>query len=167
MPLGRVKISSCFPLGLFRAWSWLETGQACIVYPKPGGKLPLPPTSVGNFEDQKGGQNGTDDFIGFRKYRPGDSTRNIAWKALAREQGPLVKRFDGKGAGKLMLDWDDLAHIRDTETRLSQLCRWILRTENEGIHYGLALPGNRIKPGHGELHMHYCLRKLAVYGQDG
>ena len=163
-PLGRLKISTCFPLGLFRAWSWLETGQACVVYPRPDGNRPLPPATIEALEEQKGSQIGTDDFIGFRKYRPGDSTRNIAWKALARGQGPLVKRFDGKGASKLMLGWHAAGHTQNTETRLSQLCRWILRAEQQGIHYGLAIPGFHIEPGHGEQHKHLCLRSLAGYG---
>jgi uncharacterized protein (DUF58 family) len=163
---GRLKISSCFPLGLFRAWSYLETGQTCVVYPKPAGDLPIPPAVIEQFEFQKGDMIGTDDFIGFRKYRPGDSTRNIAWKALARGQGPLVKRFNGKGASKLMLNWDDVSHLHNTEKCLSQLCQWALSAEMQNIHYGLMIPGVHIDPGHGDHHKHYCLESLAGYGLD-
>lgn len=163
---GRLKISTCFPLGLFRAWSYLETGQTCVVYPKPAGNLPVPPAVIEQFEYQKGVLIGTDDFIGFRKYRPGDSTRNIAWKALARGQGPLVKRFNGKGASKLMLGWHDVSHLHNTEKCLSQLCQWILLAEMQDIHYGLEMHGVHIDPGHGDHHKHYCLESLARYGLD-
>jgi uncharacterized protein (DUF58 family) len=164
MPLGRLKIATCFPLGLFRAWSYLETGQTCVVYPKPAGNTPLPPKMVEQFEAGEGNQIGTDDFIGFRNYRPGDPIRNIAWKALAREQGPLVKRFSGKGTSKLMLGWHDVSHLHNTEARLSQLCRWVLHAEMQGILYGLEIPGIRIDTGYGEHHKHDCLGSLASYG---
>jgi uncharacterized protein (DUF58 family) len=164
MPLGRLKISTCFPLGLFRAWSYLETGQTCVVYPKPAGNMPLPPKMIEQFEAEQGNQVGTDDFIGFRKYHPGDSIRNIAWKALAREQGPLVKRFSGKGTSKLILGWNDVSHLHNTELRLSQLCRWILHAEMQGIHYGLEIPGSQIDIGYGDHHKHQCLESLANFG---
>ena len=31
----RIRIQSCYPLGLLRAWSWLELDSAALVYPRP------------------------------------------------------------------------------------------------------------------------------------
>lgn len=163
---GRLKISSTFPLGLFRAWSWLDGNCRGIVYPKPSGDPVLPAWQEDNTHDRSGALSGTDDFTGFRPYQPGDSIRNIDWKAWAREQGLLVKRFSGSGARKLILHWDHTARLADTESRLSQLALWVVLAEQAGLQYGLVLPGVRLDAGNGEMHRHQCLRELAVYGHD-
>ena len=35
LPLGRVMLETRFPLGLFRAWSYVEPEARCLVYPRP------------------------------------------------------------------------------------------------------------------------------------
>ena len=35
LPLGRVMLETRFPLGLFRAWSYVEPDARCLVYPRP------------------------------------------------------------------------------------------------------------------------------------
>ena len=164
LPLGRVVISTRYPLGLFRAWSYIELDEKCIVYPKPVGNklLPLPVTT--QKQGQAGIKSGTDDFAGFRHYHAGDSIRNIAWKALAREQPLLVKRFSGNENRTLMLTWNDVVHLPDAELRLSQLCLWILQAELEGWSYGLDIPELRIVPEQGTFHRNQCLESLARFG---
>ncbi len=44
LPLGRVMLETRFPLGLFRAWSYLEPEARCLVYPRPE-RSTLPPYS--------------------------------------------------------------------------------------------------------------------------
>ena len=164
LPLERVVISSSFPLGLFYAWSYLQLEQHCVVYPQPAGSTRLPGPAPGSLQGQEGRHDGANDFIGFRQYHPGDSIRTIAWKALARAQPLLVKRFSGDGSHILMLNWDDAAHLHDTEARLSQLCRWILLAERQGWNYGLAIPGTNVEPGRGLSHRDICLEALASFG---
>jgi uncharacterized protein (DUF58 family) len=166
LPLERVVISSCFPLGLFYAWSYLQLEQYCLVYPKPAGSTRLPDPAPGSLQGEDGTHDGTNDFIGFRQYHPGDSIRNIAWKVLAREQPLLVKRFSGDGSHTLMLTWDDVGHLYDIEARLSQLCRWILLAERQEWNYALAIPGAHIEPGRGESHRNTCLEALARFGGE-
>ncbi|MFQ5660480.1 MAG: DUF58 domain-containing protein [Gammaproteobacteria bacterium] len=163
---GRFRIVSTYPLGLFRAWSYLESHQTCLVYPKPAGTHRLPLLSSYDAEEQIGPGSGTDDFTGTKPYRPGDSIHAIDWKVLARERGLVIKRFNGSGARRLLLHWDQCAHLRDVEQRLSQLCLWIIEAERTGVYYGLQIPGNRIDPGRGESHHHRCLKALATYGVD-
>lgn len=166
LPLERVIISSCFPLGLFRAWSYIHLKEQCVVYPKPAGVDQFPAPVAAQQQGQEGAQSGANDFAGFRQYHPGDSIRNIAWKALAREQPLLVKRFSGDGSHTLMLAWQDVSHLPDIELRLSQLCRWILLAENQGWNYGLEIPGLQIDPAQGALHKNRCLEALARFGAD-
>ena len=166
LPLERIVISSCYPLGLFRAWSYLALEQHCVVYPRPEGRSQLPAPASGYRQGQDGTQDGANDFIGFRQYHPGDSIRTIAWKALAREQPLLVKRFSGDGSHTLLLQWDDVSHLHDIEARLSQLCRWMLLAERQGWNYGLSIPGVHVDAGQGLTHRDVCLEALARFGGE-
>lgn len=160
--LGRWKVSSTVPLGLFRAWAHLDLHGECVVYPRPGPRRPVPQTAVykpNQFGD-KG--RGVDDFAGFRPYKPGDSPRHMFWKAVAREQPLLVKQFGGDRADELWLDWDGLRDL-DTEARLSQLCRWVLDADQHQLRYGLRLPGLQLEMASGSTHRHHCLHALARF----
>lgn len=163
---GRLRITSTWPLGLFRAWSYIDSDTATLVYPAPTGNPALPPYSEDASEYQSGSLSGTDDFSGYRAYRPGDSIRSIDWKVLAREQGVVIKRFSGSGMRRLILRWDQAAGTGDTEAILSQLCLWLLEADKLGCQYGLVIPGTELPVGHGEAHHHHCLKVLAVYGLD-
>lgn len=157
-----VVVSTRFPFGLFRAWSPLDIETECLVYPRPGGTQPLPESAAESVRESGVRGIGREDFAGFRDYVPGDSPRQIHWKAAAREQGLPVKLFSGANAGDLVLRWSDVAAPR-LEARLSQLCRWLLDADAAGSRYGLEFPGTRFAPADGEAHRHACLRALALY----
>lgn len=162
LALGRCRVSSCYPLGLFRAWSHLELRMHCLVYPRPGPRRPLPQSTAykPNLSGDKG--RGVDDFAGFRLYRPGDSPRHLFWKAAAREQPLLTKQFGGDRADELWLDWRNLDAL-DTEARLSQLCRWVLDADHNRQCYGLRLSGVEIAVASGDTHKQRCLEALARF----
>jgi uncharacterized protein (DUF58 family) len=162
LTLGRCRVATCYPLGLFRAWSHLDLRMHCLVYPHPGPRRPLPQGSAykPNQSGDKG--RGVDDFAGFRPYRPGDSPRHLFWKAAAREQTLLTKQFGGDRTDELWLDWRDLDPL-DTETRLSQLCRWVLDADRNRQCYGLRLPGVEFAVASGDVHKQRCLEALARF----
>ncbi len=163
--LEQLKLSSTFPLGIFTAWAYYQPEYDCLIYPAPRGRAPLPSNTTALEPVESGTQSGTDDFAGFRKYRAGDPVNKIAWKAFAREQGLLIKQFCGHGARTLIFNWDAVAYISDIESRLSQLCCWVLLAEKSSIHYGLEIPGSKIAPDHGTQHKDRCLAALARYGK--
>ncbi len=159
--LGRLRVSTSFPLGLFRAWSWIEFAQVCIVYPRPQGACPLPlqtPVSLGGVGSGRGV--GSEDYAGLQCYRPGDAPRHVAWKAAARTGTLLVKRFTDQTFPELWLDWQLLASLT-MESRLSQLCQWVLKAEAAGWEYGLRLPDLEHPLSRGEGHRRRCLEALA------
>lgn len=160
---GHIKLWTTFPLGLFRAWTWVNSSQRCLVYPAPRGGLPLPPTQALDSSDQGDEQGeGSDDFAGLRAYQVGDSPRHVAWKASAHGDDLLVKRFSSQAQPRLWLDWQMLGH-EPLELRLSQLCQWILKAEELGLDYGLRLPGKVFAPAHGDAQRRRCLEALALY----
>jgi len=162
-PLGRVMLETRFPLGLFRAWSFVELDCRCLVYPRPEpGALPPPAPSL-----QAGGARahaqGSDDFSGLRDYQLTDSPRHVAWKSAARNENMLTKQFAGEAVAELWLLLSDLPTSLGLEARLSRLAGWILAAEHSGAHYGLRLPGTELAPARGDAHRSACLEALALY----
>ena len=155
-------VVSLFPLGIFKATLIAKDLPECLVYPKPTGSQPIP-------EHAKGGQahlsseSGT--YTDMRRYSPGDPLSRISWKAFARFDDLYTKEFDGaQGQPTLWLSWDDV-RSEEAESRLSQLCRWILDAHARNSEYGLELPGMKISPSEGESHLRSCLKALALYGK--
>jgi uncharacterized protein (DUF58 family) len=161
---GRLTLFSRFPLGLFQAWSYIDLGLECVVYPRPatpGVPLPRDASSVCNGSDA--GQ-GLEDFSGLRQYQPGDAPRHIAWKAVAREQTLLTKQFAGGSAkGELRLALDQLPRQMPLEEKLSRLTRWVLDAHAAGHAYALELRSVFVPAGRGEAHRDRCLEALALF----
>lgn len=165
MEAGRLKLFTWYPLGLFHAWSYLETGQKCIVFPAPARTSPtLTGPDSSSSESGERGQ-GADDFAGHRYYRDGDSMQHIDWKVAARERGLLCKLFTGESADQLRLDWNALPEI-GAEERLRLLTRAVLDAEEIRLDYSLILPGKTIDASYGNRHKIKCLTALALFGQD-
>jgi len=161
---GRLTLFTFFPVGLFRAWSYAELDMQGLVYPapaSPGLSLPLPEAGSGD-----GGAHGQghDEFSGLRQYRPGDSPRHIAWKAVARDDTLLTKQFAGRADAELWLAWDTLPPAMDSENRIAHLARWVIDTDRAGLAYGLRLPGLTLPIANGATHRDNCLRALALHG---
>ena len=158
----RVTIATRYPLGLLHAWCYLETESTGLVYPRPAAAW-IPPGIPQHGGSEQGDQgSGTDDFVGLRSYRPGDSPRHMDWRALARERGLLTRQFGGDETERMWLDWDSTPG-NGVEERLQRLCRALLDAECDNAHYGLKLPGVQLAPDHGPAHLNTCLRLLARY----
>ena len=161
--LTRVMLETRFPLGLFRAWSYIELDARCLVYPRPE-RTPLPaPAADAAAGAARAQAQGSDDFSGLRGYQPSDSPRHVAWKAAARAENMLTKQFSGAAGSELWLDWSLVAGSPADEPRLSRLCGWVLQAEQAGALYGLRLPGLEVAPGRGDAHRSACLQALALY----
>ena len=97
---------------------------------------------------------------------PGDTPRQIAWKALARGAGLFSKEFSGSSRGQCVLDWNELPATLNTEARLSRLTAWVLAAERTRIDYALVLPGLTATAAHGPAQRALCLRALAGHPRD-
>lgn len=164
LEVGRITVETRYPLGLFRTWAYVQPGLRILVYPQPQW-TDLPPEAL---RPEAGDRIeiglGNDDFAGLRPHTPSDSPRHIAWKIAARTDTLVVKQWSGRGAAELWLDWRYCGDA-PIETRLSRLTGWVLKSETDGRLYGLQLPQQEIKPGHGPAHRDECLKALALYGQ--
>lgn len=163
LTLGRLRVQSVYPLGILRAWAYFDDPASCLVYPAPCGHLPLPHaiTTISGKAEHHG--LGSDEFAGLRPYAAGDPVRAIAWKTLAQEREVMIKRFHGQGAARIVLSWSAVSNLAGVETRVSQLCRWVLNASEAGHSFALELPGLSRGFGQGREHRDDCLRALALF----
>lgn len=169
----RLLVETYFPIGLFRAWSWIDLDIEVIVYPKPltNDISPLG-LDVGEEEDnlvttrQSRKEPGSEDYQGLKTYQLGDNLKHIAWKAYARGQGLYTKDYKAadSSVNHRWLDWNSFQGVA-TEERLSYLCFWVLQLTSQDKEFGLRLPGKEVTMGHGDEHQTQALVALALWGQ--
>ncbi|MBV1879345.1 MAG: DUF58 domain-containing protein [Pseudomonadales bacterium] len=162
---GRLLIQTNYPVGLFRAWSWVDLDMSVLVYPGPvaGGDIPVSLVAVNEGEALL--KSGTDDFHGLRQHQAGDSLRHIAWKSYARTDELLTKEFNSFVDRTVWLDWDHFTAM-DPEARLSRLCFLVVQLSQMTDDYGLRIPGILIQPANNPEHKNKVLKALALFGLD-
>lgn len=158
---GRLQLRSYYPLGLLRCWSLCRLDWQCLVYPRPHAYLPLPLSGGAGGDTGQDLRGDSDEFSGFKAYRPGDPPGRIHWKALAKGQGLISRYFEQREAEEIVLEWEALAGL-DPEQRLSTLCAWALECDTAGMDFALKLPGREIGLGNGEAHLENVLTALAL-----
>ncbi len=164
--LGRVTITSPYPVGFFtRFWSF-EIDSAVTVFPRPiatdesGSGEESPATGIGLRRER--GLSGELERI--YPYSGSEPLRSIHWKHSARSHDLLVKGFGRCVVAPLVIDLDALPW-QGVEERLSRAAwlvqRWV-RERPVGLRYG-----DRIFPaGIGKQHGLMLLKELALYGSD-
>lgn len=165
MKLPRVTLKSYYPLGLIRAWAYIELDHRALVFPKPV-ESDHPPLGPGNIsEGAQLAQVRGDEFQGFQTYQPGSPLSQIAWKQFARGAGLHLKDYRALQSQQMWLDWQYL-QVQDTELGLSQLSYWVIFFSENNIEFGLRLPGTTIAMGSGDLHRLEALSALALFGWE-
>lgn len=155
------RLETRFPLGLFKAWSWIFPQTRCLVYPSPARKAPpLPKTGRGPAGRAAKGDG--EQVHGLRKYQPGDSIQRVAWRASARHDELYSLEMEAPREDACELDWDLLQGC-DLETRLSILTAWVIAADHKQLSYSLKLPDETVPSGNGINHRSKCLELLALY----
>jgi uncharacterized protein (DUF58 family) len=162
--ISRLQLSTRFPFGLFRAWTYVHHEAALIAWPAPRGRREPPAESASGGNAPSVHRAGDEEWAGLREFRSGDSPRQVAWRAYARGRGLLVKTYQSPAAHHRTFD---LAHVpgADVEPRLEQLSAWIMAAHARGERYGLVLGQVSIEPDGGNKHREACLRALALFGE--
>jgi uncharacterized protein (DUF58 family) len=162
VPIERIKLSTSFPFGLFRAWTWLHLPVALIAWPVPRGRREPPQQAASGGSTQSVHRAGDEEWAGLREFRDGDSPRQVAWAAYARGRGLLVKTYQSPAAHHRHFD---LASVPgELEQRLEQLAAWVVGAHARGERYGLKLDDAEVPPDGGNEHRDRCLDALALYG---
>jgi len=163
--LERFGVRTLFPFELFRAWAWLHMDIRGLVYPAPAMEPPEPPPTLLAHGHRQHDARGEEDFAGLRRYHPGDSPRQVAWKAFARSGQVLSKQFSGADTSSQWFEFDAIP-VADVEMRLSILTRWIIDADRKLEDYGLRIAGIEFAPSHGDAHRRRCLETLALFNKE-
>jgi len=161
LTLGKIKILSSYPFGLFFAWIWTNIDTKCLVYPIPEISPPPLPThaqSDGETTVIKQGE----DFHGLKPFQSGDSMRLIAWKRTAQTGELISREFQQTHGKKLLLDYAQIP-LADTEVKLSRLTAWVLIAYQQQLEYCLKLPQFNSGYGYSSKHHLACLKELALF----
>jgi uncharacterized protein (DUF58 family) len=162
-PVGRIRISSPFPVNFFtRSWEFTLHDEV-LVFPEP---LPVTGLSAADGSESTGetartirGQDG--ELEGIRGYSGVEPLRSIHWRLSARDHQLLVKEFGTQAATPLLIRLDQLPGA-GLETRLSQAA-WLIRRFGGERPVGLALPDRTLAPAIGRRHCLHLLTELALY----
>lgn len=146
--IGRIRLSTTFPFGLFRSWCWWTIGMTYFAYPRPKGELRLPLAGVADSVDVSSNDSGKEscgaDFSGHKVYEFGDSLRHVNWRLVARGYAPHVKQFRGSHFQMVGIDFDRLGGIPDLEQRLCQVSKWIKVCRQNNLPFQVKLSNKEI-----------------------
>jgi uncharacterized protein (DUF58 family) len=156
-----VRIFTDYPLGLFRAWMWLNTKADYYIFPEPIGTNVSPRSEVGDSAPGRRPMKGGHDFSGHRRFQIGDPMARIDWKAHARGRKWMLKEFDEGHPDTLKFDWNALEGMGH-EAKLSQFAAWIEQAEKQKTPYSVSLPGMQWSADFGSTHANRILKALAV-----
>jgi uncharacterized protein (DUF58 family) len=163
LEVDRITLSTKFPFGLFRAWTYVHIKARLLAWPVPRGRREMPAEGSSGGNAPAVHRVGDEEWAGLREFRSGDSPRQVAWGAYARGRGLLVKTYQSPAAHHRLFD---LASVpgADLEQRLEQLSAWIVAAHARGERYGLRLPEQMLPPDSGNEHRARCLNGLALFG---
>ena len=165
MAIDRIRLFTQQPLGLAKAWSYLNLQGSIMVYPAPRGQ---PLGAQFKTESEQAGNQvrmRTDQPHHLREFKPGDSRKQIAWKTSARTETLQVREYETAGTDDLLLDWQELRHL-GYEQRIEQLCLWVMQADQKKLRFALYLPGLALPCATGPEHRRRCLEALALMPHD-
>ena len=169
-----IKISSTYPLGLWRAWSYVfhpsVQTHGLWVFPAPRTPLPLMPSlaSYGAATAARAVEFSTSgDAVSHIEAADTAPARSIHWPSVAK--GQLAQRVlenEAPVSTPVQLDLKGCT-VSGIEAQLEQLCAGVLHCQSHRIPFVLALGAQRI-PSQGEArcdtaHTAACLQALALY----
>lgn len=178
--LGRLRVRSEYPLGLWFAWGYWHVPSRALVLPASENPAPPPPPPQADQHDEidkqkKPGQTSSGEIHAIRPYQSGDSLSSIHWKASARGMGLLTREFETDPTSEtLELHWNDTATLSDTEQRVSRLAAWCRQCASDSQAFSLQLPGPT-NPGDSDDssgkrpnadNLQGCLKALALFDKN-
>lgn len=161
---GRVKIESRYPLGLCRAWSYVDLDIEHVIFATPiqtNNSLAISSQDPSGVEDTGRLVTGVDEFSGLKDYVKGESLKQVAWKQVAQGRGMLTKEFQQPQGTPLWLTLDTSS--ADLELSLSKLAWQTEQLSSKQQIFGLKLGANSIEPAKGEVHRIAVQTQIALY----
>ena len=164
--LPRLQISTVYPLGIMRVWSYVYFARQTWVTPKPlTFDWQANSQSVRGDEQTSGGQYvaGQDDFDRLDDYVQGESLARVSWAHVARGQGMFTKHFADPVGHEQALDYAQMPSMHH-EDKLRELAYGVKMLGRMGVPFQMHLPqdsADNHKVGQGDAFVQACLIRLA------
>ena len=141
-PLPLVRIETCFPFGLARAWAWISPAEV-LVAPKPDHGAALmhltgDARGIAAAGQDEGGADTLDDWT------PGTPESRVSWKRYAATDRLLAKTGDAAGGSVLTISYDSVAHLGH-ERALSAMSAAVLCAARAGRPFHFRLNGTELR----------------------
>ncbi|MBR9729233.1 DUF58 domain-containing protein [Shewanella intestini] len=162
---GRITVSSYFPLGLCRAWSYVDLDLQHIIYAKPQpSEIQLTSVASQDATNEQHGKlrPGVDDFKGLTPYIDGESLKQVAWKQWAQGKGMFTKVFAEPEGAPVWLSYQRHS-AESVESQLSHLAWQVDSLSRKQQMFGLSLLHYAIEPNNGDAHRKACQIALATF----
>lgn len=161
--LPTLTISTVYPLGILRAWSYMFLTTDTWVYPAPLAYDMTIQAHQGNNDIQAqviATPTSQDEFDQLDRYQPGEALTRISWSHLARGQGLLAKRFVDTAGQETVLDYYHMPAYHH-EDKLRQLRYGIDVLSQQSARFRLRLPDGEGQMGQGAQFVQASLLRLA------
>ncbi|MCF3096057.1 DUF58 domain-containing protein, partial [Aeromonas australiensis] len=163
LSLGRLRVESRYPLGLFRCWSLLDLQLEGWLAPKPAfGALRGEQVTEREGHQGKPAAATLGDFDALRTHQAGEPLSRVAWKQLAQGRGLLSKQFNEPQQDDTHLTLQRVAG-GDLEQLFAVLAWWCIDYGKRGIPFTLTLAGQTLGPDSGAAFVQRCLLALARF----
>ncbi len=164
--LGRIKVSTNFPFGLFSKGMNVDLKQEVLVLPRIREIDPEEYNlsgSAGETSLTRSGY-GTEPW-GVKEFLPGDNPKYIHWRSSAKRDDLMKKEFAKETERKITIKLPPVASISGDviEEKIETAASLSARLIREGYAVGLILPGKYIDPDRGKIQLYTILRELALF----
>lgn len=156
----KLQLRTVYPFGMFYSWKPFQVDFNYAVHPKGEGDLALPQNVLmgESYHHQWG--SGGEDFSEHRYYQEGEPYHHVDWKAFARRDRLLTKKFEDGDRQNILIDMFKLG-LADKEA-LRQMVQWVDSCTNEKISYALKLKsGEYLEMGYGPYQKQRALYLIA------
>ena len=166
LPVGRITVSSPYPVGFFRRYWSFDSTDTVTVFPAPlatlpGGNGDESPAAGADLRRERGLSGELERIY---PYSGSEPLRMIHWKHSARSLDFLVKGFGRSVAAPVVIDLDLIAG-QGLEERLSRAA-WLVQRWVRERPVGMILGGRVLAAGTGRQHGLQLLKELALYDSD-
>ncbi len=165
-----IYISADFPLGLFKAFSYLQPNITILVYPRPMSceYLLTKQTKCNHSVDVTDDQHytsslarGYDEISGLKPYQMGDSLHLIDWRQVAKKRGLLVKDFSADQNVAVFLTTNSI-RAKEYEEQIRQLTYAVIDLTLRDMRFGFEFNNFYAKVDSGKDHKQKILTYLAT-----
>ncbi len=164
-----VRVTTTFPLGLFRKGRVLDVPGELLVFPR---RVPAPPGDVprdggfGERPSRRFRREGDGDTAGLRPLRQGEDARRVHWLKSAQRGQLLRVERDAEETRSVMLYVDTAARGAALERSCEEAAARAHALLDGGAEVGLEAAPERFPPDHGPRHERLLLGALARAGLE-